>query len=201
MKRLLLILTLTFSFQSLSNADDIRDFEIEGMSIGESLLEYVQLKTIKKSRRYNYNSNRFYTLDLILDKFTNYYAVQVHLKKDDMSYQIHGLSGAIKFGKAAVYYPKSKNECKKQMYIIENEIDKIFSNSDKEKSGEYIGQGDYDPKAIRDEIYYTVNTGEIYLQCVTWSKKVKKKENLFDSLRVSIMNNKFSYWLSNEAYK
>ena len=81
------------------------------------------------------------------------------------------------------------------------EIDKIFSNSDKEKSGEYIGQGDYDPKAVRDEIYYTVNTGEIYLQCVTWSKKVKKKENLFDSLRVSIMNNEFSNWLSKEAYK
>ena len=39
MKRLLLILILTLSFQSLSKADDIRDFEIEGMSIGDSLLE------------------------------------------------------------------------------------------------------------------------------------------------------------------
>jgi len=201
MKRLLLILILTLSFQSWTKADDISYFEIEEMSIGESLLEYVNLNTIKKSRRYDYNSDRFFTLDLILDKFTNYYAVQVHLKKDDMNYQIYGLSGAIKFGKAAIYYPKSKKECKKQMYIIENEIDKIFSNSDKEKSGEYIGQGDYDPKAVRDEIYYTVNTGEIYLQCVTWSKNVKKKENLFDSLRVSIMNNEFSNWLSNEAYK
>ena len=82
-----------------------------------------------------------------------------------------------------------------------NKIPLGAGNSYKEKSGEYIGQGDYDPKAVRDEIYYTVNTGEIYLQCVTWSKKVKKKENLFDSLRVSIMNNEFSYWLSNEAYK
>ena len=40
MKRLLLILILTLSFQSLTKADDIRDFEIEGMSIGDSLLEY-----------------------------------------------------------------------------------------------------------------------------------------------------------------
>ena len=40
MKRLLLILILTFSFQSLTKADDIRDFEIEGMSIGDSLLDY-----------------------------------------------------------------------------------------------------------------------------------------------------------------
>ena len=38
--RLLLILILTFSFQSLTKADDIRDFEIEGMSIGDSALDY-----------------------------------------------------------------------------------------------------------------------------------------------------------------
>ena len=40
MKRLLLILILTFSFQSLAKADDIRDFEIEGMSIGDSVLDF-----------------------------------------------------------------------------------------------------------------------------------------------------------------
>ena len=40
MKRLLLILILTLSFQSWSKADDIRDFEIEGMSIGDSLLDH-----------------------------------------------------------------------------------------------------------------------------------------------------------------
>ena len=40
MKRLLLILILTFSFQTLTKADDIRDFQIEGMSIGDSLLDY-----------------------------------------------------------------------------------------------------------------------------------------------------------------
>ena len=37
MKRLLIILILTLSFQTLTKADDIRDFEIEGMSIGDSL--------------------------------------------------------------------------------------------------------------------------------------------------------------------
>ena len=39
MKRLLLILIFTFSFQTLTKADDIRDFEIEGISIGDSLLD------------------------------------------------------------------------------------------------------------------------------------------------------------------
>jgi len=40
MKRLLLILILTFSYQTLTKADDISDFEIEGMSIGDSALDY-----------------------------------------------------------------------------------------------------------------------------------------------------------------
>jgi len=43
MKRLLLILILIFSFQSLTKADDIRDFEIEGISVGDSLLDYFSL--------------------------------------------------------------------------------------------------------------------------------------------------------------
>ena len=45
MKRLLaylfLVLVLTFNFQSLTKADDIRDFEIEGISIGDSLLNFM----------------------------------------------------------------------------------------------------------------------------------------------------------------
>ena len=44
MKRLLLILVLTFSFQSWTKADDISDFEIEGVTVGQSLLDYISLE-------------------------------------------------------------------------------------------------------------------------------------------------------------
>ena len=49
MKRLLLILFLTFSFQSFTNAEDIRNFQIEGMSVGDSLLDYMTKNEIKKA--------------------------------------------------------------------------------------------------------------------------------------------------------
>lgn len=200
MKKLLLILILTFSFQILLKADDIKEFTIEEMSIGDSLLDYENLNTIKDSRHYTYNDNEFYSIDLILDRFKEYYAVQVHLKTNDKKYIIYGLGGAIKYGEPGVYYPQSKNICKKQMHIIEKSLDKTFSNANKQESGEYTGQGDYDPKAVRDEIYYTINTGEIYLQCVTWGKEAKKREYIFDNLRVSMMNNEFSNWLNSKAY-
>ena len=48
MKRLLLILILAFGFHSLAKADDIRDFEIEGISIGDSLFEHSD--TIDKTK-------------------------------------------------------------------------------------------------------------------------------------------------------
>ena len=35
-------------FQNLTKADDIRDFEIEGISIGDSLLDYFQESEVRK---------------------------------------------------------------------------------------------------------------------------------------------------------
>ena len=40
MKILLISLILLFSFNSWTKADDIREIEIEGMSIGDSLLDF-----------------------------------------------------------------------------------------------------------------------------------------------------------------
>ena len=68
MKRLLLILILTFSLQSWTKADDIKDFQIEGMSIGDSVLDFatkseiILLKNSYKDKGYIYNSKKFYSI-------------------------------------------------------------------------------------------------------------------------------------------
>ena len=38
-----------FSFQSWAKADDIRDFQIEGISLGDSLLDFYTKEEIDKS--------------------------------------------------------------------------------------------------------------------------------------------------------
>ena len=81
MKRLSLYLFLIlFTLQTPSLADDISDFEIEGMSLGDSLLNYFSLTEINKAKEakghyagentYYFRSNlsvydrvRIYTLD------------------------------------------------------------------------------------------------------------------------------------------
>ena len=44
MKKLILIVILTFGIQTYTNADDVRDFQIEGFSIGDSLLNFFNKK-------------------------------------------------------------------------------------------------------------------------------------------------------------
>ena len=46
--RIILVIFISFlSFQSFPKANDIREFEIEGISIGDSLLNYSSKQSIK----------------------------------------------------------------------------------------------------------------------------------------------------------
>ena len=60
MRLFISVLVLIFSFQSLVKADDIRDFEIEGMSLGDSALDYFSEEEIQKNKQ-NYFKNKKYT--------------------------------------------------------------------------------------------------------------------------------------------
>ena len=105
MKRLLLIIILTLSFQSWTKADDIRDFEIEGMSIGDSLLNHFSEKDIKKelNSEYVYKYKKkfikvatgygegFY----LIKNFEEYDDIGITLKINDNKYLIYGISGRI----------------------------------------------------------------------------------------------------------
>jgi len=60
MRVFIAVLILIFSLQSWTKADDIRDFEIEGISIGDSLLDYFSDEEINKQKKIFYPSKKFY---------------------------------------------------------------------------------------------------------------------------------------------
>ena len=62
MKKLLGILVLGLFLITPSQADDIRDFQIEGMSIGDSLLDYFSEEEIRKNKADYYKDKRFMSL-------------------------------------------------------------------------------------------------------------------------------------------
>ena len=82
MMRLLLILILTLSFQSLTKADDIKDFEIESMSIGDNLTKYYSEINLTTNTADFYKDNTYATQSFNAKKDSPYEVIQVsYIKK------------------------------------------------------------------------------------------------------------------------
>ena len=66
MRVFLTVFILIFSLQSWAKADDIRDFQIEGISIGDSLLDYFSEEEIKLEFPYKkkHSAQLFYLMSL-----------------------------------------------------------------------------------------------------------------------------------------
>ena len=73
MKTLISVLILIFSLQSWTKADDISDFEIEGISIEESALNYFDINQLEKAKKesysYYYPENKFVKIAIATDKY------------------------------------------------------------------------------------------------------------------------------------
>ena len=132
MKRLLTILILIFTLQTPSQADDIRDFQIEGMSIGDSLLDYFSEEEIKEEIRDYYKDRKekkFVSADFFESTlFNTYDGAQISFKTNDQKYLIYGISGMIEFS-------NNINECYKKKDEVVKELSEIFKNTKKEKIG------------------------------------------------------------------
>ena len=136
MIRIIFILILTLSFQPWTKADHIRDFQIEGMSIGDSALDFYSKKQLKKFMKDYYpKSKKFYLLENDISSFQNYDSVQFAFKKKDKEFIIYGLSGSI-------FYEKNVNKCLSKKNKIENELNSIFKDSEIKHYGEWIREDD-----------------------------------------------------------
>ena len=198
MKRLLLILILTFSFQSLSKADDIRDFEIEGISVGDNLFEHSAIinKTKKKISNakltFYPKSKRLAMWNIVSNNFKKYESVQFTI--DPNNFKIYRISGMI--------YDLDKNECVSIQKSIIKSLEKDnptaikdiedFDNLDYlDKSGESIANG----------IYLDFPSGDTFgVECYLYGKTYKEKKNQKNHIRVSIETKENREFLQNEAY-
>ena len=120
MKIFLSFIILIFSFQSLSRANDIREFEIEGISVGDNLLKFVSEGSIKtqiedrKTSVYYDNDYVSILLKEMRNKLSIYDDVKVVIKPNDQSYKIYALEGILGFNNI--------DECHKNQIKISDEI-------------------------------------------------------------------------------
>ena len=48
--------------------------------------------------------------------------------------------------------------------------------------------------------YIKHETGEIWIECYDWSKKLTKEKKWEDNFGVNLMSNEYLFWLRNKAY-
>ena len=126
MKKLSTYLFLIFfSFSAPSFADDISEYQIEGISIGDSLLDYMSEEEIKENIVFVYDDKKF-TISEYKKSFELYDALGFSYKTDDKKYIVQGIQGQIDF------IDDIKNCYKKQDEIVE-ELSSLFSNQEKKE--------------------------------------------------------------------
>ena len=195
MKRLSLYLFLIlFTLQTPSQADDIRDLQIEGMSIGDSLLNYFTEKEIKNGQYRLFKSKKYVTTQLI-GNFEMYDTAEAAFKNRDKDYKIVSLAGGI-------YFSENFNSCFKKRDEIVGEIILLFDegivNTDEDvHPADKTGKS----KFYRTSIALSANSKyhEIQINCINWSKKMEKEYT--DNLSIVIQTDAYNDFLHNEAYK
>tara|TARA_B100000767_G_scaffold220799_1_gene209138 strand:+ start:137 stop:724 length:588 start_codon:yes stop_codon:yes gene_type:complete len=195
MKRLLLIFILTFSFQILTKADDIRDFEIEGMSIGDSILKYYNREDLNKFYKISYpNSDKYIGYEipnqLSKIKFENYESITLHFKKNDTSMRVVAVSGII-------LYPNNLTKCLRARDLRVNEIKKSLTKYTEEKYETTFGEDKISRGYMHDLI---IDEGSIRISCTNWSEEVTKNKEWEDDLNIAIDTKNFIFWVDNKAY-
>jgi len=186
------VLFLILIFQSLTKADDIRDFQIEGMSLYDDALEYFSKKQIIKNEENFYKNKKYTTATLTSSNFKKYQDVQISYNTKSKNYKLLDISGIVDM---------DYNRCLKEIKSIAQDFNKMFLNTKYEKLYEFTHNSDKSGESKVSDMYWEFNDGDkILLACYNWNTKYGKKNGYVDELRVTISSKEFDNFLTNEAY-
>ena len=206
MRKFIAIIFLSISFIIPSLADDVSDFQIGGMSYGESLLDYFDKELIDKEKNSKYSTkyknNEYvqigasYKKDYALRIASNTYDdLSIILKTDDDTYKIYSIGGR--------NFCKDIAICKSLKKKIVSDLKNLFgktveiSKDDKNHSADITGN------SKTYNTYFQFNSGAYILVSVyDWSESYKKNGMSFpDNLKVVIVGSEFENFLQNVQYK
>jgi len=181
MKTLLTLFVLFFSFSVV--ADDVSSIKIEGMSIGDSLLNYFSEEEIRNNQT-NYFPHTFIASSFKKHKsFKHYDAVEVYYRDDDNKFIIYLISGVID-------YKNNINDCTLKLNAIENNLLSIFKDV-KKQSGSQKHRMDKSGKSKWWGTEFYLNSGDsIGVKCFDWSTEMK----FIDNLSINISSKYFKDW-------
>ena len=189
-----LVVILLLFFNIPLKADDIRDFQIEGMGIGDSIIDFVDKNEIKNKMITNYPGSKKFSR--FYKKFSQYEHVQFHFKTKDKNFIIQGIEGVN-------YFKNNLTNCLKEQKIVIKDIKGSLTNSKMIDMGQQIhNEKDGSIRSHTYNSYIEFDNGFLDITCTDWSKSYESKyEKATDSLKVSFITKELDSWLQNEAWK
>tara|TARA_B100001029_G_scaffold172235_1_gene169792 strand:+ start:267 stop:893 length:627 start_codon:yes stop_codon:yes gene_type:complete len=196
MQKILWFVFLVLLTSTNAYTDNIKDFKIENISIGDSALDYFTESQLDNSELdwFNYSYKEYSTSLLpgrgIYDWF------KITYKNEDYNYIIEGLAGIV------VKKNYEEDKCNKQLDSTALNLSKLFKNTKSEEKKTY--RVVYDPSKIFQEtnlsgkskltsIFFDFKQeGKIILSCYDMDKETNeidspiKDINQFDTFRIDV---------------
>ena len=194
MRVFIAVIILIFSLQSWTKADDISDFEIEGMSIGDSLLDYLTEEKLEALEKYVYENKKFiavvvYSEYIFKKSFEIYDGVQLVYKLD--SKKIHSLEGFILYrDNIEDCYPK-KDKIVLELKNFFRNIMEVWNQDHVKYAGDKSGKS----KFSATNLDFTEGGGARVI-CYDFGKEIQKIHTWTDKLTVAINSKEFDKHIS-----
>ena len=205
MKKILGIVFLIFLISSSAYTDDIKDFQIESISIGDSALDYFTESQLENGELdwFNY-SYKEYSTSLLSGKGI-YDWFKISYKSDDDNFIIEGLAGIL------VKKKYDDDKCNKELDTVALDISELFKNTKQGKKQLYkviynpreiFQKPDPSGKSIVTSISFDFkDEGKIILSCYNMDKATNqidspiKDINQFDTFRIDIRSKILTHYL------
>ena len=189
----LIIIFLSIFFIFSTKADELKEFQIEGISLGDNLSSHFSESIIKKGRKYKYKNPDYVSIEFreedLPKGFLKFY--------DNIIITINNLNIIEGVGGINLYEENNIDKCKKEQLKVKSELTQLFPEK------EFIGnerKANYDKSGkstIYNEVLNFYDQGIIVIQCYDWNNK---KIDFMDNLRVTISTKAFEDFLNNKAY-
>ena len=178
MKKIIAIIIINLCFIIPSQADDIKDFQLEGMSIGDTVLDHIQKKKVKKIKSPNKKIKivRAYKRDN-LEIFDS---SQIWWFDEDKEQKIVGLAGELKFDNDISGCRKKQKEIAEDVKILFKDL--VPRESENKNMHDKTGES-----KVYHLSYKFPNGDLINIQCYKFSKNLKEKTNVIDNLKLMIL--------------
>ena len=136
MKKIFFLIILVLSFQTLSLADNIRYFQIEGMRIGDSALDYFSESQLEDNEQgwHNYSYKEYSTSFMQGKGIYNWFLVSY--KNDDDNFIIKALAAGLEKNNY------NNKECNNNLDVVALDISDTFKNTVQEEKKSYTLKAD-----------------------------------------------------------